>query len=99
MTSQGEISQLDKAIKRIDESKESISKLEREHAQLAPVLEAAQNDVRAWQESVESSQKEYTEEKEKCKRQELELENMAGPIDVLKKEAKAEFDKVMDVWK
>ena len=91
---QEEITRLEKAIQRLDEAQCSITKMEEEIRSLEPVLANAQRDVKQWQESVEASQREYAAEKEKCKQQELEIERMQGPINILKKQAQAEFDRV-----
>lgn len=68
--------------------------MQRELDQLSPVFEASRTDVQVSQETVEACQKEYTNAKEKCKKQELDIELMQGPIEILKKAAQAEFEKV-----
>lgn len=85
---------LDKAIKRVDEATHSLSKMQRELDNLAPVFEASKTDVQLRQEAVEACQKEYAAAKERCKKQEKDIEDMQGPIEILKKEAQAEFEKV-----
>ena len=85
---------LDKAIKRIDEATHSLNKMQRELDQLAPVFEASKTDVQLRQETVEACQKEYAAAKDRCKKQEKDIEDMQGPIEILKREAQAEFEKV-----
>ncbi|XP_029192398.2 LOW QUALITY PROTEIN: dynein heavy chain domain-containing protein 1-like [Acropora millepora] len=89
-----EAAHLEKAIKRMDEATNSLNKMQRELDQLSPVFEASRTDVQVSQETVEACQKEYTSAKEKCKKQELDIELMQGPIEILKKAAQAEFEKV-----
>ena len=88
---------LEKAIKRIDEATNSLKKMQRELDQLAPVFEASQTDVQLRQEAVEACQKEYAAAKETCKKQEQDIEFMQGPIEILKREAQAEFEKVSNL--
>ena len=78
----------------MDEARNSLNKMQRELDQLSPVFEASRTDVQVSQETVEACQKEYTNAKEKCKKQELDIELMQGPIEILKKAAQAEFEKV-----
>ena len=78
----------------MDEATNSLNKMQRELDQLSPVFEASRTDVQVSQETVEACQKEYTSAKEKCKKQELDIELMQGPIEILKKAAQAEFEKV-----
>ena len=78
----------------MDEATNSLNKMQRELDQLSPVFEASRTDVQVSQETVEACQKEYTNAKEKCKKQELDIELMQGPIEILKKAAQAEFEKV-----
>ena len=85
---------LDKAIRKVDEATTSLNKMQRELDQLSPVFEASKTDVQVSHETVEACQKEYANAKEKCKNQELDIELMQGPIEILKKEAQAEFEKV-----
>ena len=85
---------LEKAIKRIDEAANSLNKMQRELDQLAPVFEASKTDVQLRQEAVEACQKEYAAAKDRCKKQEQDIELMQGPIEILKREAQAEFEKV-----
>ena len=85
---------LEKAIKRIDEATNSLNKMQRELDQLAPVFEASKTDVQLRQEAVEACQREYAAARDRCKKQEQDIELMQGPIGVLKKEAQAEFEKV-----
>ena len=98
---QEEAAHLEKAIKRMDEATNSLNKMQRELDQLSPVFEASRTDVQVSQETVEACQKEYTSAKEKCKKQELDIELMQGPIEILKKAAQAEFEKVSkkNEWK
>ena len=91
---QEEVVHLDKAIKRIDEATHSLNKMQRELDQLAPVFEASKTDVQLRHEAVEASQKEYAAAKDRCKKQEQDIEGMKEPIEILKKEAQAEFEKV-----
>lgn len=88
---------LEKAIKRIDEATNSLNKMQRELDQLAPVFEASKTDVQLRQEAVEACQKEYAAAKETCKKQEQDIEFMQGPIEILKREAQAEFEKVSNL--
>lgn len=90
----GEVAHLDKAIRKVDEATTSLNKMQRELDQLSPVFEASKTDVQVSHETVEACQKEYANAKEKCKNQELDIELMQGPIEILKKEAQAEFEKV-----
>ena len=78
----------------MDEATNSLNKMQRELDQLSPVFEASRTDVQVSQETVEACQKEYTNAKDKCKKQELDIELMQGPIEILKKAAQAEFEKV-----
>ena len=78
----------------MDEATNSLNKMQRELDQLSPVFEASKTDVQVSQETVEACQREYTNAKEKCKKQELDIEFMQGPIEILKKEAQVEFEKV-----
>ena len=91
---QEEVVHLDKAIKRIDEATHSLNKMQRDLDQLAPVFEASKTDVQLRLEAVEACQKEYAAAKDRCKKQEQDIEGMQGPIEILKKEAQAEFEKV-----
>ena len=91
---QEEVVHLDKAIKRIDEATHSLNKMQRDLDQLAPVFEASKTDVQLRHEAVEACQKEYAAAKDRCKKQEQDIEGMQGPIEILKKEAQAEFEKV-----
>ena len=68
--------------------------MQRELDQLAPVFEASKTDVQLRHEAVEACQKEYAAAKDRCKKQEQDIEGMQGPIEILKKEAQAEFEKV-----
>ena len=68
--------------------------MQRELDQLAPVFEASKTDVQLRHEAVEASQKEYAIAKDRCKKQEQDIEGMQGPIEILKKEAQAEVLKV-----
>ena len=68
--------------------------MHRELDQLAPVFEASKTDVQLRHETVEACQKEYAAAKDRCKKQEQDIEGMQGPIEILKKEAQAEFEKV-----
>ena len=68
--------------------------MQRELDQLAPVFEASKTDVQLRQEAVEACQKEYAAAKDRCKKQEQDIELMQGPIAILKREAQAEFEKV-----
>ena len=70
--------------------------MQRELDQLAPVFEASKTDVQLRHEAVEACQKEYAAAKDRCKKQEQDIEGMQGPIEILKKEAQAEFEKVSD---
>ena len=85
---------LDKAIKRVEEATHSLSKMQKELNNLAPVFEASKTDVQLRQETVEACQKEYTAAMERCKKQEKDIEDMQIPIELLRKEAQAEFEKV-----
>lgn len=78
----------------MDEATNSLNKMQRELDQLSPVFEASKTDVQVSQETVEACQREYTNAKEKCKKQELDIELMQGPIEILKKEAQVDFEKV-----
>ena len=78
----------------MEEAQCSITRMEEEIKNLEPVLANAQQEVKHWQESVEAGQRDYAVEKEKCKQQELEIEKMQEPINILKKDAQAEFDRV-----
>lgn len=91
---QEESARFEKALQRMEEAQCSITKMEEEIKSLKPVLANAQQDVKQWQESVEDCQKDYATQKENCKQQELEIERLQKPIEILKKEADAEFDKV-----
>ena len=71
--------------------------MQRELDQLAPVFEASKTDVQLRQEAVEACQKEYAAAKETCKKQEQDIEFMQGPIEILKREAQAEFEKVSNL--
>ena len=68
--------------------------MQRELDQLAPVFEASKTDVQLRHEAVEACQKEYAAAKDRCKKQEQDIEGMQGPIEILKREAQAEFEKV-----
>ena len=68
--------------------------MQRELDQLAPVFEASKTDVQMRHEAVEACQKEYATAKDICKKQERDIEGMQGPIEMLKREAQAEFEKV-----
>ena len=68
--------------------------MQRELDQLAPVFEASKTDVQLRHEAVEACQKEYAAAKDRCKKQEQDIEGMQGPIEILKMEAQAEFEKV-----
>jgi len=68
--------------------------MQRELDQLAPVFEASKTDVQLRHEAVEACQKEYVAAKDRCKKQEQDIEGMQGPIEILKMEAQAEFEKV-----
>lgn len=68
--------------------------MQRELDQLAPVFEASKTDVQVRHEAVEACQKEYATAKDICKKQEQDIEGMQGPIEMLKREAQAEFEKV-----
>ena len=68
--------------------------MQRDLDQLAPVFEASKTDVQLRHEAVEACQKEYAAAKDRCKKQEQDIEGMQGPIEILKKEAQAEFEKV-----
>ena len=68
--------------------------MQRELDQLAPVFEASKTDVQMRHEAVEACQKEYATAKDICKKQEQDIEGMQGPIEMLKREAQAEFEKV-----
>lgn len=81
-------------MKRIDEATNSLNKMQRELDQLAPLFEASKTDVQLRQEAVEACQKEYAAAKDRCKKQEQDIELMQGPIEILKREAQAEFEKV-----
>lgn len=85
---------LDKAIKRVEEATHSLSKMQKELNSLVPVFEASKTDVQLRQETVEACQKEYTAAMERCKKQEKDIEDMQIPIELLRKEAQAEFEKV-----
>ena len=67
--------------------------MQRELDQLAPVFEASKTDVQMRHEAVEACQKEYATAKDICKKQEQDIEGMQGPIEMLKREAQAEFEK------
>ena len=78
----------------MDEATHSLNKMQRELDQLAPVFEASKTDVQMRHEAVEACQKEYATAKDICKKQEQDIEGMQGPIEMLKREAQAEFEKV-----
>lgn len=78
----------------MEEARESIKRMKTELAGLAPVFQEAQESVQRCHDDVETSQAEYYDQKEMCKRKELEIQQLQVPVDILKKETSEQFGKV-----
>ena len=59
-----------------------------------PILRTAEQEVKDCLQVVEGLQTEYSEGREMCKQQEIEIEKMTAPIAELERLAKIELDKV-----
>lgn len=78
---------------KINEANEQIRELQKDIDSLIPVLRTAEQDVKDCLKIVEGLQASYSEGRQKCKQQELEVEKMSDPIIELERLAKIELDK------
>ena len=79
----------------MEEATSSIEVMNSELSELTPQCNEGHDDVKQSQQRIEATQKDYQEQKEACKNQELELEKIKAPVDKLKKESQEEFGKVV----
>lgn len=91
------MNRLKHGITRIEEAHDSIESLDKEIAGLQPVLEQAQATVQQSHDDVEASQVEYHNQKEACKKKELEIQGLQEPVELLQKETSEEFGRVSSV--
>jgi len=91
---QGKVNRLKHGITRMEEANDSIAAMDKEIADLQPVLEDAQTSVKQSHDDVETSQAEYQDQKEACKNKEIEIQRLQDPVEILKKETDEEYGKV-----
>ncbi|KAH3716365.1 hypothetical protein DPMN_059086 [Dreissena polymorpha] len=95
----GNIHKHERALAKVNEAFGSIDDFRREVSNLSPQHKAATEEIKGLVQEVEAQKQEYIAALDKCKEQEVLIEELQGPLERLRKDAQSEFDKLNPNYK
>ncbi|KAL3832089.1 hypothetical protein ACJMK2_023767 [Sinanodonta woodiana] len=84
----------ERALGKVNEAFGSIDEFKRQVSDLSPQHKSIVEEIKILVEEVEQQKQDYIQALDKCKDQELKIEELQGPLEQLRRDAQSEFDKL-----